>query len=57
MLECVHIVCRFSGPGELSGFGFELTLRLKKAENETSPPMWPAGLLNKLANYVFQTGE
>lgn len=47
----------FSGPGELSGFGFELTLRLKKAEGETSPPMWPAALLNKLANYVFQTGN
>lgn len=40
-----------------SGFGFELTFRLKKMEEEQSPPMWPTTLLNKLAAYVFHTGE
>ena len=40
----------------LSGFGFELTFRLKKAEGEAGPPMWPTTLLNKLAAYVFHTG-
>jgi hypothetical protein len=46
----------FTGRGCLSGFGFELTFRLKKVEGETSPPMWPTTLLNKLAAYVFHTG-
>ncbi|XP_036368746.1 suppressor of fused homolog isoform X3 [Octopus sinensis] len=50
-------VHQFTGPGKLSGFGFELTLRLKKKGNESNPPMWPAALLNKLATYVFQTGN
>ncbi|XP_076459003.1 suppressor of fused homolog [Babylonia areolata] len=47
----------FTGRGALSGFGFELTFRLKKAEGETGPPMWPTTLLNKLAAYVFHTGN
>ncbi|GAB1609129.1 suppressor of fused homolog [Argonauta hians] len=51
-------VHQFTGPGKLSGFGFELTLRLKKrGSDESEPPMWPAALLNKLALYVFQTGN
>lgn len=40
-----------------SGFGFELTFRLKKQVGETSPPSWPAELLQSLARYVFQTGK
>lgn len=40
-----------------SGFGFELTFRLKKVEGEQTAPMWPTSLLNKLAAYVFHTGE
>ena len=47
---------RTTGPGEESGFGFELTLRLK-TQDEGDPPMWPATLLNSLARYVFQTGQ
>lgn len=38
-----------------SGFGFELTFRLKKQAGESSPPSWPAELLQCLARYVFQT--
>ena len=47
----------FTGRGCLSGFGFELTFRLRKQEDEQSPPMWPTTLLNKLAAYVFHTGK
>ena len=47
---------RFGGSEQPSGYGFELTLRLKKKENEATPPMWPARIMNQLANYVFQTG-
>ena len=38
-----------------SGFGFELTFRLKREEGETAPPTWPAALMQALARYVFQS--
>ncbi|KAI5707031.1 hypothetical protein M8J76_004862 [Diaphorina citri] len=40
-----------------SGFGFEMTFRLKREEGETAPPTWPAKLLQTLARYVFQSGN
>lgn len=40
---------------EVSGFGFELTFRLKK--NEIEPPIWPVNLLQNIARYVFKTGN
>lgn len=42
---------------EYSGFGFELTLRLAKAEDETEPPAWALNLLQNLARYVFNSGN
>ncbi|CAH8858422.1 unnamed protein product [Trichobilharzia szidati] len=36
-----------------SGFGFELTFRVKREPGETNPPTWPAHLLQSLARYVF----
>ncbi|KAF4520140.1 hypothetical protein B566_EDAN008958 [Ephemera danica] len=44
-----------SGPGGPSGYGFELTFRLKREPEETAPPTWPAALLQALAKYVFQS--
>lgn len=41
---------------EVSGFGFEMTFRLKKGE-ESSAPVWPINLLKNLANYVFSSGN
>jgi len=41
----------------LSGFGFELTFRLKREPSETAPPTWPATLLQALAKYVFHSGN
>ena len=49
--------CRVTRRDSPSGFGFELTFRLKKQVGETSPPSWPAELLQSLARYVFQTGR
>ncbi|XP_072178025.1 suppressor of fused homolog [Diadema setosum] len=46
-----------SGPNGPSGFGFELTFRLKKEPTETAPPTWPAELMQGLARYVFQSGN
>ncbi|XP_050297866.1 suppressor of fused homolog [Anthonomus grandis grandis] len=46
-----------TGPDSPSGFGFELTFRLKREPGETSPPTWPATLMQSLAKYVFQSGN
>ncbi|XP_072026713.1 suppressor of fused homolog [Amphiura filiformis] len=48
----VHECTGAEGP---SGFGFELTFRLKKEPTETAPPTWPAELMQGLARYVFQS--
>ncbi|XP_041364369.1 suppressor of fused homolog [Gigantopelta aegis] len=50
-------VHRMGSRGEASGFGFELTFRLKREKEEEEPPLWPQNLMNRLANYVFQTGN
>ncbi len=33
-----------------------MTFRLKKSPQETSPPTWPAKLMQSLAKYVFNSG-
>lgn len=48
---------RFTGANGPSGFGFELTFRLKRETGETAPPTWPAELMQGLARYVFQSGK
>lgn len=47
---------RMNGNEGPSGFGFELTFRLKREQGETNPPTWPATLMQALSRYVFQTG-
>ncbi|CAG0883225.1 unnamed protein product [Cyprideis torosa] len=47
-------VHEISGPDSPSGFGIELTFRLKKG-SETTPPTWPAVIMQSLSKYVFQT--
>jgi len=44
------------GSGQPSGYGFEITFRLKKDKKDTTPPTWPAELMQSLAKYVFQSG-
>jgi len=46
-----------SAADEASGYGFELTFRLKREPGETAPPTWPAVLMQALARYVFQSGR
>ncbi|XP_058241925.1 suppressor of fused homolog isoform X2 [Hemibagrus wyckioides] len=48
-------VHEFTGQDGPSGFGFELTFRLKREPGETAPPTWPAELMQGLARYVFQS--
>ncbi|EZA62527.1 Suppressor of fused-like protein [Ooceraea biroi] len=45
------------GPGRPSGFGFELTFRLGRERNETTPPTWPANVMQQLAKYVFNSAN
>ena len=52
----VYRFFRFAGSDGISGFGFELTFRLRRETGETSPPTWPASLLQSLARYVFKSG-
>jgi suppressor of fused-like protein len=40
-----------------SGFGFELTLRLRRAPDEEAVPTWVLDFLQNLARYVFGTGN
>jgi suppressor of fused len=41
---------------EASGFGFELTFRLRRGA-EKEPPAWACSVLQNLARYVFRTGN
>lgn len=43
------------GDSEWSGYGFELTFRLKRDSSE--PPVWPVNLMQNLARYVFGSGN
>lgn len=42
---------------EHSGYGFELTFRLKKGDSDTEPPNWALNFLQNIARYVFSTGN
>lgn len=50
-----EINIRRTGKDGISGYGFELTFRLKRETDETTPPTWPANLMQTLGRYVFQT--
>ena len=41
---------------EVSGWGFEFTLRVRRYD-ETEPPAWALSFLNNLGRYVFQSGN
>jgi suppressor of fused len=42
---------------EISGWGFELTMRLKTDATVEEPPRWTLSFLQNLARYVFRTGN
>lgn len=42
---------------EWSGFGFELTFRLRKNPAEEEPPAWALNFLQNIGRYVFQSGN
>lgn len=42
---------------EYSGYGFELTFRVARTEDEEEPPMWALNLLQNMGRYVFGSGN
>ncbi len=42
---------------EYSGYGFELTFRLARKEDEEEPPAWALNLLQNMGRYVFDSGN
>lgn len=46
-----------TGNPAISGFGFELTLRVAAQPHASEPPLWPMHLLQSLARYVFRSGN
>lgn len=42
---------------EYSGYGFELTFRLARSEEEEEPPAWALNLLQNMGRYVFNSGN
>lgn len=42
---------------DFSGFGFEMTFRLKSPLPPTEEPMWVCSLLQNVARYVFKSGK
>ncbi len=42
---------------DVSGYGFELTLRLTRAPEDEEPPVFALNFLQNLARYVFQSGN
>ena len=41
----------------VSGWGIELTMRVPRADGIEAPPQWALNLLNKLGDYVYQSGR
>ncbi len=41
----------------VSGYGFELTFRLRVRPGESSPPEWPVMMMQRLAKYVFRSSN
>ncbi|MED4955422.1 suppressor of fused domain protein [Paenibacillus macerans] len=46
-----------SEDAEYSGYGFELTFRLTRGEDEEEPPAWALNLLQNMGRYVFRSGN
>lgn len=42
---------------DVSGWGFELTMRVKTEPDAEEPPVWTVNFLQNLARYVFDTGN
>lgn len=46
-----------SGDPDVSGWGFELTMRVPRGSADSGPPPWVVNLLTQLAEYVYRSGS
>jgi len=51
-----ELFAKDSSDPEISGYGFELTFRLQRGD-EDQPPVWAVSFLQNLGRYVFSTGN
>ena len=56
-LMTIVAIISVTGDDGQSGFGFELSFRLKRDAADSAPPTWPAELMQNLARYVFHSGN
>ncbi|NUO77462.1 MAG: suppressor of fused domain protein [Lysobacter sp.] len=52
-----ELYAKESDDAEHSGWGFELTFRLRDDSDAAEPPMWALAFLQNLARYVFDSGN
>ena len=52
-----ELYAKDSDDPKVSGWGFELTFRLKRNPEDDVAPVWPVNLLQNLARYVFDSGH
>lgn len=52
-----ELYAKESDMAEHSGYGFELTFRLTRSEEEEEPPAWALNLLQNMGRYVFNSGN
>lgn len=52
-----ELYAKESEDAAVSGYGIELTFRLRCAATDTETPAWPLNLLQNLARYIFKTGN
>jgi len=52
-----ELYAKESEDAEISGYGFELTFRLRCEPDAEEPPAWALNFLQNLARYVFQSGN
>lgn len=46
-----------SEDADVSGWGFELTMRVPRGDDDQQPPQWPLTLLAQLGEYVYSSGS
>ena len=55
-VTCLIYFRRVKSLDEPSGYGYELTIRVKQDRADTRVPRWPIKLLQSLAKYTFSNG-
>jgi hypothetical protein len=56
-LGLTELFGKVSDDPDVSGWGFELTMRVPRGDSEQRPPGWALNLLGQLSSYVFSAGK